>query len=54
MKKGYTLIELVVVMLILGIILSFSFSGYNLYKSFEENIKVENFLYELEDTLLGL
>ncbi|MFR2301242.1 MAG: type II secretion system protein, partial [Clostridium paraputrificum] len=50
MKKGYTLIELVAVMLILGIIFSFSFSGYNLYKSFEENIKVENFLYELEDT----
>ena len=50
MKKGYTLIELVAAMFILGIIFSFSFSGYNLYKSFEENIKIENFLYELEDT----
>lgn len=50
MKKGYTLIEVAAVMLILGIIFSLSFSGYRVYKSFEEDIKIENFLYELEDT----
>ena len=50
MKKGYTLIELAAVMFILSIIFSLSFSGYKLYKAFEDNIKIEKFLYELEDT----
>ena len=50
-KKGFTLIELVASLSILGIIFSFGSGSYKVYKSTYSDIKINHSLYEIEDTL---
>lgn len=50
-KKGFTLIELVASLSILGIIFSIGSGSYKIYKSTYSDIKVNHALYEIEDTL---
>ena len=50
-KKGFTLIELVVSMSILMIIFSLGMGSYKIYKSIYRDIEINQNLYEIEDTL---
>ena len=51
MKKGFTLVELIVVLSLILIISSFSFVSLNSFLETKNNIKTKEFLYEVEDML---
>lgn len=51
MKKGFTLVELICVLSILGIISTVIICWSSFFKSIEEDTSIEMFLYDLEDSL---
>lgn len=51
MKKGFTLVELIVVLSLILIISSFSFVSLNNFFKTKNNIKTKEFLYEIEDMI---
>ena len=50
-KKGFTLIEMIVVLFILTVIFSSSYIGYNSIKKMNMEVKEEAVLYAIEDLL---
>ena len=51
MKKGFTLVELIVTLSIILFISSFSVMSLNSFLEAKNNIKTKEFLYEIEDTI---
>ena len=51
MKKGFTLVELIVTLSLILLISSFSFMSLNSFLETINKIKTKEFLYEIEDTI---
>ena len=51
MKKGFTLVELIVTLSLILLISSFSFMRLNSFLETKNKIKTKEFLYEIEDTI---
>lgn len=50
MRKGYTLIELIITLAILALIFSIGYGSLKIYQKMREDIEIEGFLYEVEDS----